>query len=306
MSSTSTTVDLSLLSPPKLVQELDVEAIYDEMVSDFLAKWEEKRAARPTLPEITTLNLETDPVAVAFEVAAAREVKIRARINGAAVARLIAFATGSDLDHIAANYGVVRLVVQPATDTTAVVMESDERFRRRILLRMEAFSSAGPAGAYVYYALTADATLRDASAITQSPGKVTVTLLKSATDPIPSNAQIAAVALALSEEDARPLTDMVSVNAPQIVSTPIVAELTIYPGPDGNVVRQTAVDQINAFLLTNAYLGRNLSRSALFSRLHVEGVMGVRLVSPAQDIVIDQRQAIQISSVSVTVTGVDT
>jgi phage-related baseplate assembly protein len=34
--------------------------------------------------------------------------------------------------------------------------------------------------------------------------------------------------------------------------------------------------------------------------------MGVRLVSPAQDIVIDQRQAIQISSVSVTVTGVDT
>ncbi len=301
-----TNVDLSQLSPPKLVQALDVETIYDEMVADFLAKWAERRVARPSLPEITTLNLETDPIAVALQVAAAREVKIRARVNDAATARLIAFATGSDLDHIAANYGVVRLVVQPAAGDTPTIMEADERFRRRLLLRMDAFSSAGPAGAYEYYALTADPTLRDAKAITLSPGKVTVTLMKSATDPIPSNAQITAVALALSEEDARPLTDTVSVNAPQVVTDSVVAELTIYPGPDGNVVRQRAIDELNALLVSNAYLGRNLSRSALFSRLHVEGVVGVRLLSPVEDIVISKRQAIQITSVNVTVTGVDT
>lgn len=306
MTTFSTTVDLSQLPAPALVEQLDFEAIYDAMVADFLERWEERRVSRPELPSITTLNLETDPIAVAFQVAAAREVRVRARINDAAKSNLIAFAIGDDLDQIAANLNVERLVVQPETDTTPEVLESDERLRRRVLLKPESFSSAGPAGAYVYYALTADPTLRDATAVSLSPGNVTVTLMASQSNPTPTNGQLAAVAIALSADDARPLTDVVSVLPPSIVNVAVVAELTIYPGPDGNIVRQKAIDQLNAFLMSNAYLGRNLPRSAIFSRLHVEGVMGVNLISPAADVVIDQREAIAITSVSVTVTGVDT
>lgn len=306
MTTFSTTVDLSQLPAPKLVEELDVEVIYDAMVADFLDRWAERRIARPELPEITVLNLETDPIAVAFEVAAAREVKVRARVNDAAKSNLIAFATGSDLDQIAANINVQRLVVQPATTDTPAVMESDERLRRRILLKAEAFSGAGPAGAYVYYALTADPTLRDATAVSLAPGNVTVTLMASAANPVPTNGQLVAVALALSADDIRPLTDVVSVLGPATVDETIDAELTIYPGPDGNIVRQKALAQLNAFLAENAYLGRNLPVSAIYSRLHVEGVMSVKLNSPTQDVVIGPREAVRITSVSVTVTGVDT
>jgi phage-related baseplate assembly protein len=306
MTTYSSTVDLSQLPAPKLVEEFNIETIYNEMVADFLARWAARRVSRPSLPEITTLNLETEPVAIALQVAAAREAKVRARINDAAKSNLIAFASGSDLDQLAANLDVQRLTVQPATTDTAAVMESDERLRRRILLKAESFSGAGPAGAYVYYALTADPTLRDASAVSLFPGNVTVTLMATAAMPTPTSTQLSTVALALSADDVRPLTDSVSVLAPQIVDTPIVAELTIYPGPDGNIVQQKALEQVNAFIVENAYLGRNLARSAIFSRLHVEGVMGVNLTSPAEDVVIDSRQAIRITSVSVTVTGVDT
>ena len=44
-----------------------------------------------------------------LETAAARETLLRARINDAAKANLVAFAGGGDLDHLAGFYDVVRL-----------------------------------------------------------------------------------------------------------------------------------------------------------------------------------------------------
>ncbi|THK38652.1 baseplate assembly protein [Ensifer sp. MPMI2T] len=301
----SSTVDLSQLPPPSLVEVIDFESIYDAMVAEFHRLWAEKRAARPELPEINVLNLETDPLATAFQVFAYREVLIRARINDAARSNLIAFAMGADLDQLAANFNVQRLVVTPARADAPAVMESDERLRRRVLLAIEAYSTAGPADSYVYHALTADPTLRDASAISPAPGAVTVTIMASQAQPVPTQNQLNKVALALSADDVRPLTDMVSVSAPQVVEVDIVASLTIYPGPDGAIVAQQARDRLNAWLVENAYLGRDLRRSAIFSRLHTEGVLSVDLQSPAADVIVGPRQAVKVNSVTVTISGVD-
>jgi phage-related baseplate assembly protein len=289
-------LDLSTLPPPRVVEALSFEAILAEMKADLLAR----------LPEIgPSLALESTVVSKVLQVVAYREVLIRARVNDAALSLLLARAVGSDLDNLAANYGVRRLVVTPETDGAPAVMEADERLRRRVLLAIEAYSVAGPAGAYIFHALTTLPGLRDATAISDQPGRVVVTLMASIADPVPSDEDRAKVALALNARTVRPLTDVVSVAAPHVHDVDIVAELTIYPGPDGGVVAQNARDRLAAWLAENAYLGRDLRRSAVISRLHVEGVQSVDLLSPAADVIIGPRDAIRVGTVNVSIVGVD-
>ena len=61
-------------------------------------------------------------------------------------------------------------------------MESDPDFRRRIQLAPEGFSVAGPEGAYIFHALSADPGVLDACATSPSPGEVVVTVLARAGD----------------------------------------------------------------------------------------------------------------------------
>ncbi len=287
-------LDLSTLPPPQVVEELSFEAILAEIKADLI----------DMLPEIEpTLALESTVVSKLLQVAAYREIKARARINDQALSLLLARAVGADLDNRAADFGVARLVVTPATEGSPAVMESDDRLRRRVLLAIDAYSVAGPEGAYIYHALTTIPSLRDATAISPQPGRVLVTIMGSIEEPEPSAEDRAKVALALSAKTVRPLTDMVSVASPNILSTPIVAELTIYPGPDGNVVAANARARLEAWLAEVAYLGRSLHRSAISSRLHVDGVRSVDLISPAQDLIIGKREVVQIDGVTITIAG---
>ena len=82
----------------------------------------------------------------------------------------MAFGSGSDLDAIASRYpgGVPRLADEPYT------IAGDDRYRRRIWLSPNVLSPHGTAEAYIFWALTADAALRDASAVTIEGTNVTV------------------------------------------------------------------------------------------------------------------------------------
>ena len=92
-------IDLSKLPAPQLIEELDYEAILNEM----------RKKLRELLPEWTGYELESDPANKVLEVAAYREMLLRQRVNEAARGVLITFAQGSDLDHLAAFYPEKRL-----------------------------------------------------------------------------------------------------------------------------------------------------------------------------------------------------
>lgn len=92
-------IDLSKLPAPQLIEELDYEAILNEM----------RKKLRELLPEWTGYELESDPANKVLEVAAYREMLLRQRVNEAARGVLIAFAQGSDLDQLAAFYPEKRL-----------------------------------------------------------------------------------------------------------------------------------------------------------------------------------------------------
>ncbi len=295
MSATSATaIDLSRLPAPQIVGHLDYAAILADLRADMLARFPDFSAA-----------VESDPVQKLLEVAAYRELLLRAEFNERARGCLVAFATGADLDNLGALLGAFRLEITPADVLagTPAVMESDADFRRRIILAPEGYSVAGPEGAYIWHALSADADVLDASATSPSPGEVVVTVLSRTGDGTASPALLDIVAAAVSASDVRPLTDHVTVQGAQIVEYEIIAEVETFAGPDSGIVLGEADARLAAYLEASRRLGRDIVRSAHFAAIHTEGVSQVKLLSPAADIELDRTQAPHCTSITLIHSG---
>lgn len=275
-----TAINLSGMSPPDIIETLDYEAIVREMRDDLVARF-------PLIAGV--IDLESEPARKLIEAFAYRELRLRARINDGARAVLLASSYGTNLDHLAALFGTARQE-----------SEDDDRFRRRIQLAPEAFSVAGPEGAYQYHVLTVAPWARDVSAIMSQPGVVRVTVLRAGDDPIPSEAERETIRLHLQNEAIRPLTDVVQVLAPTVHPIAISARLMLYPGPDAGVVQSRAVAALSDWVEQNRMLGMNLRRSAIYARLHQEGVHSVELFSPAEDIVLNDTQVYAIDAIEIT------
>lgn len=290
--------DLSALPAPDLIESLDYETVLAEMLDRYQSQNSDFDAL-----------LESDPIYKAFEVAAYFRVLDRQRVNEAAKAVMLALASGSDLDQIGARYDVERQVVTEADDTTippsAAVYESDDDFRRRILLAFEGLSVAGPEQAYISNALSADATLADATAIMPSPGQVQVTLLSLNGDGTADADQIANVQSALSAEDVRPLTDEVLVQSAEIINYSIEGTLYMEDGPEQEPILSAANDALASYVESQQRLGRNIRRSAIIAALSVSGVQYVDLTAPTDDLVLTQEQASYCTAKTITNGGVD-
>lgn len=184
-----TSVNLSQLPAPAVIEVLDFEAMFDESLTAL-------QALDPTFDAL----LPSDPAFKILEVCTYLRLLDRQRVNDAARGVMLAYAGGSDLDHLAAIFGVVRQVLDPGRPQEGVPprYESDEDFRRRIQLGPEGFSVAGPEGAYIFHALSADPRVLDASATSPSPGEVVVSVLSHEADGTATQALLDAVEAKLS------------------------------------------------------------------------------------------------------------
>ncbi|TCP95292.1 phage-related baseplate assembly protein [Sphingomonas sp. PP-F2F-A104-K0414] len=280
--STFTAVDLSRLPAPTIVEILDFDMIYRQMLAQFVA----------LVPDFDA-TVESDPAVKLLQVAAYREMLLRARVNDAARAVMPAYATGTDLDNLAALMGVVRLIITPANPQTgaAAVLESDEDFRRRLVLAPEGYSVAGPEGAYIFHSLSASSDVLDASATSPATGEVRITILARAGTGVASAALLATVLAYVSAETRRPLTDYVTIQSAEVVHYAVEASIRTFAGPDGSIVIAEARARLAAYIANSHRLGRDITRSGIFAALHVEGVQNVVLTSPATDVVLDRTQA---------------
>lgn len=296
MSSNYTAVDLSKLPAPAVIDLLNFETIYQEILTSFLAY----------APEFSGL-VESDPAIKLLQVVAYRELVLRQRTNDKLRGVMLAYAVGSDLDHLGALMGVTRLELDPGDSAQNIppTMESDVEFRRRIQIAPEAFSVAGPEGAYIYHALSADAEVLDASATSPSPGEVVVTVLSRVGDGTAAPDLLSAVEAALSAESVRPLTDHVTVQGAVIVPYTVQATVYTYSGPDSALVLAESRRRLDQYVEQSHRLGRDVPLSGIFSVLHSEGVQRVELTSPASDIVIDRTQAAYCTGITIIAGGVD-
>lgn len=294
----TTPIDLSRLPAPQVVEPLDYEQILAEMVADLRARD----------PDFDAL-VESDPAHKVLQVAAYRELLIRQRVNDSARAVMLAYAEGSDLDHLAALYGISRLLVDPgnpeAIPHVPQIFESDAALRRRVQMAPEGWTSAGSVGAYRHHAISSDPKVLDVSVQSPSPGEVLVTVLSTQGDGAPDTALLDAVEAALSDEKVRPLCDGVTVQGAQIVPYVIEAALTLYHGPDEEAVRLEAQAAAQAYAAETHRLGRDVTLSGLYAALHRPGVQKVRLISPAAGLDMAPHQASWCNSLSVTVEGRD-
>ncbi|CDO37274.1 baseplate J/gp47 family protein [Novosphingobium sp. KN65.2] len=279
---TFTAVDLSRLDAPDIVEALDFETIYAAALDQL----------QELLPDFDA-TVESDPVVKLLQLFAYRELLLRQRINDAARAVMPAYAVGADLDNIAALFGITRFTLSPADEALGIpaVMESDADFRRRMVLAPEGYSVAGPEGAYIFHALSADADVLDASATSPAAGEVLVSVLSRTGSGAASVDLVDTVDAYVSDETRRPLTDFVTVQSAEIVEYAVDATLTTFSGPDGGVVLAAAQDSLDAYIEASHRIGRDITRSAIFAALHVEGVQNVELTTPAADIVISRTQA---------------
>lgn len=289
--------NLAKLPKPEVLEPVSFQAGLAARLADL------KTRAQVTGVAYDTGHLVTDPLRRDQEVSMDREVMLRARINDAGKALMLATAWGSNLDHIAATYyGISRLEIAAGVDGQ-VIMERDDDFRARIALAPEAFSTAGPEGAYVFHALELNGRrdVSDAAAYSEEDGALypdaspvlapeVLVVVAPSTERLESEdwaanmALKAEVYLALSAKEVRPLGDKLTVLIATRVTYDVVATLRFRPGADRQLVHAEATARVKAYAAEQRRVGAVVERLGLGAALKVAGVSSVELTAPANDV----------------------
>lgn len=272
------TITLSQLPQPDVIEILDYEALLAERKAYFISLYPADQQASVT----ATLALESEPITKLLQENAYRELILRQRINDASVANMLAWSKGADLDGLVSNWNVQRLIIQPgdptATPPVPEIKEDDDALRMRALMAWDGLSVAGPTGAYEFFALSADGKVADAKGSSPAPAEALVTIISTEGDGTADNALIAKVTQALSHEDKRPVGDRLTVQSAGIIHYTITARLHVSSqGAEAELILQTARDRLAAFINPRRRIGVEVPRSALDAALHVQGVTKVDL-----------------------------
>ena len=278
----TTLSDLASLPTPAVIESLSFETIFSELQAEFQSRY----------PDYSAL-LASDPAVKLLEVAAYREVLLRNRINVAAKASLLAFATSSDLDHLAAFYGVTRLMD-----------ETDEGLRLRTRQRIIGFANAGGAAHYRYWALSASPEVADVEVDSPEPGRVRISVLAKGEEQTVSDAVLNAVRAVVLRDDIRVLTDTVEVVPAELIPVTVTARIWLYP--DTPMAAFEAIEaRFKEALAAQSGLGWDLTPSWVIGELHRPGVHKVELHSPTTDIRANANQAVRLMHLNLEFAGRD-
>ena len=274
--------ELAGLPTPQVLETLRFETVFDALLRDFQVRY----------PQYSAL-LASDPAIKLIEVAAYRELLLRARINEAARANLLAFAVGHDLEHLGAFYGVSRLP-----------QEQDEPLRRRIRARIMGFANAGGAAHYRYWALSASPEVADVAVDSPGPGRVRISVLPTGHSDTVPEALLETVRATVLRDDVRVLTDTVEVVPVSLVPVTVSAQIWLYPDTP-MAVFDGLTSRLTRELAQAAVLGWDLTQSWLIGQLQQPGIHKVALNEPATDIRIHSTQAVRLTDVQLTFAGRD-
>lgn len=298
-------VDLSKLDAPKVLEDLNYETLLAERKAEFIALFPQEE--RPFWQ--ARLNLESEPITKLLQEVVYLQLLERSRINQAAQATMLAYATGSDLDVIAANFNVQRQVVQvennSVTPKIPAVLEDDTSLRLRTQLAFEGLSVAGPRSAYVFHALSAHPEVADVSVVSPEPAHVTVTILSRIGQGTASETVLQAVRERLNDDNIRPIGDRVTVQSATIHNYTIHAKLHLYRGPEYEPIKAEALKKLTAYTEEKRRLGRDISLSGIYAALHLEGVQRVELLAPTADIVLPNSKSAYCTNIQIDVVTSD-
>lgn len=305
--------DLSKL-PTLPLKKPDFEQTLEARLADFNAR------ATAVGKQYNVSKIEADPIVINQRVGADREIEVRADHNDKVKSVLLSTAWGPYLDHIAATYyGISRLVEEVSDDGTKT-FESDDDFRARIALAPEAFSTAGPEGAYIFHCLELDGTrdivdvvaYSEEDEATYSEGlhadafnmdqRSTPFTGRSTGDPVLAP-EILLVILpdkdygncdqelltrayrAVTSKEVRPLCDNVRIEAPKIIEYEIEAVLKFAQGADRNKILEEAQKRVAAYIAARRRIGATIQRLGIGAAMKVDDVLELQITKPAADVI---------------------
>lgn len=303
------TVDFSQLPTPNLITELDFETIFSERKEKFIALFD----AADQDKWRTILKRESDPVTKLLQENAYLELLYRNKCNADARALLIAYATDSDLDHLAVTeYGIQRALIS-AEDLTVTpplpaVYESDDRLKERCILSFDAMNTAGSAAAYRYFALSADGRVADVSVISDEANPYLLDIVITQSDNQVGTASqelIDIVQAALDPDEVRPVCDRPTVQSSVAINYEIDAVLYVAKDAENSLLLEAAQIRLDKYIESVRKIGHSIRLSAVYAALHIDGISRVELNSPAADVVIDKFHHGYCTTQNVTIGGTE-
>jgi phage-related baseplate assembly protein len=162
-------------------------------------------------------------------------------------------------------------------------VESDDKYRKRICEAPESFSVAGPDGAYKYWARTASPLISDVAVYSPTAGQVSIRpLLKEGE--MPSQEILDAVEAICNSRSIRPLTDQVTVAAPEVVNYNVTIEYFVDQdrSTEASAIQIAVTEAVNSYVAwQKEKLGRDINPSELIARVMGAGAKRVTVTSPA-------------------------
>ncbi len=267
------------MQQPEIIEKLSYEEIFSRMKEELVLRD----------PSFTAL-IESDPATKIMEIAAWRELLLRKRVNEAAKANLLRFATGIDLDHLAEFYGVERKGE-----------EDDERFRKRIKAKIEGWSTGGSKEHYRFHALSADSRVKDALVESKVPGSVEISILSTelSTNGIASEELLDIVGKQVTRDDIRVLTDTITVVGCNIIEINILSRISIKRPDIVETVKKRFIEKFE----TTKRLGWSVTRAWIIANLFIEGVENVELIEPRKDVVVMGNECVCLGKLEIELMG---
>ncbi len=272
------------LPKPSVIQPLSFEAELKRIEDAFIA----------LNPTYAGLLVESDPIKKLLETWAYDRVNWVNHVNESARQTMLAYATGNNLDQIAAN-----------SVTTRLPNESDESLRYRASIAPEGFTCAGPSGAYEYHALKVSSDVMHASVLAHTPiqGYVTVVLLSHSNNGEASEELRDQVWNHLSAEEVRPLCDTVHVEKATFKDTEVVIKATYLEGSDKDEVNARILKSLEYLSELNATEHKAkdifkpkemLTVNQIHQAARVPGIQNIEVILPKADIKPDVKESIRI------------
>lgn len=291
-------IDPSRLGPMIVLEKIEAEAILAARMARLKARWTELDP--PLGAEYDVEGLEFDPLKINQEASTYFEIMLRDRVNQAARAVTLAFGAGTDLDAIASRYpgGVPRLAG-----------ETDDRYRRRVWLSVNALSPHGTAEAYQFWALSAiNGLLRDVTTLKlraslEDHPLILITCLLEGPEPKPTQSQLLAIREYVLGEARTGLTDVISVAPPKVREIKYRIRLWLYPGPDAPSVVTLIRQRLEALIVDQYWLGHDHTRMAIHAATAVGGVANAIIDEPATDIATPPDWVVKVTGIELEVVG---
>lgn len=328
MTSRFVSPDLPALGDVPAVVDVDFETIRLRR-ADFL-----KAALAEHEIDFDVTTLETSPLMIAVARGGGyEETLFRQVINENIRALSLATAVQGNLDHIAATYYGIARQSEIVNDVT--VFEDDERFRDRVALAPEAFSTAGPEGAYLFHALELDGEqdIADASVYSEEDGAtytaglhadaysaglraapfagrgdgdpvlapdVLTVILPALTYGVADQALLDRAFDAVTPDKVRPLGDNNRIEPAEVLDYVVDMTITYGRGADPVPIVAEAEKRIADYVASRRRVGVASEILGIGGAGYVTGVESVSLASPAADVGGGSKQAPNCTGITVT------